>query len=130
MLINYSMLFSNLFCYIQLFPAFFIVRDFQSPDFSGSRFLRSRFFRVRAQGLGPGFRSSLAEQLLYASWRGSSMTAANNLLHRLKGGCSLLKVKPVVASHQRPAGLKQPWHSLGTLLFIDFVYRRLFNSRS
>ena len=70
--INYTMWSSNLFFCIQLFPAFFIVQNFQSPDFSGYRFFMvqvlldpgfsgSRFFRVWIQGLGPGFRSSQKE---------------------------------------------------------------------
>ena len=65
MLINYTMCSSNLFFCIQLFPTFFIVQNFQSTDFSGSRIFRiqfflspgfsgSRFFMVRIQGVGPG----------------------------------------------------------------------------
>ena len=61
---------SNLFCCIQLFPAFFIVQVFQNPDFSGSGFFwiqvfqgpgfsGSKFFRLRVQVIGPGLRSSL-----------------------------------------------------------------------
>ena len=68
MLINYTMWSSNLFCCIQLFPALFIVQDFQGPDFSGSRFFwvpvfpspgfsSSRFFWVQVF-LGPGFSGS------------------------------------------------------------------------
>ena len=51
------------FC-IQLFPTFFTVqvfsgsRFFRVQVFQGPRFLESRFFRVRVQGLGPGFRDS------------------------------------------------------------------------
>ena len=52
MLINYTMWSSNFFCCIQLFPAFFIVQDFHSPDFSGSRFFRVQDFQV------PGFSGS------------------------------------------------------------------------
>ena len=48
MLINYTMWCSNLFFCIQLFPTFFIVQAFHSPDFS-----RSTFFRVQ-RFLGPG----------------------------------------------------------------------------
>ena len=83
-LINYTMWSSNFFFCIWLFPAFFIVQNFHSPDFSESSFFRvqvflipgfsgSRFFRVqffqgpgfsgsesrgRIQSLGPCFRSS------------------------------------------------------------------------
>ena len=71
MLINYTIWSSNLFFCIRLFPAFFIVQNFQSPDFSRSRFFRvqffwvqvflgpgcsgSTFFRAQVQGLGSGF---------------------------------------------------------------------------
>ena len=81
---------SDLFFCIQLFPTFFTVQVFQSPDFSGSRFSRvqvfqgpgfsesrffwvqvfqgpgfsgSRFFWVQVfQGPGPGFSSSPSQQ--------------------------------------------------------------------
>ena len=58
-LINCTMQSSNLFWCIQLFPAFFIVQDFQSPHiFQGSGVSGSRFYKARVQGLGPGFTSS------------------------------------------------------------------------
>ena len=53
------------FFYIQLFLTFFIVhvspgsRFFRVQVFQGPSFLWSRFFRVRVQGLVPGFKSSL-----------------------------------------------------------------------
>ena len=61
------MVFQSFFC-IQLFPVFFIVQVFQSPDFSQSRFFRvqvfqglgfseSRFFRVQVLEV-PGFSGS------------------------------------------------------------------------
>ena len=43
---------------------FFRVQVILGQDFSGSRFSGSKFFRVRVQGPGPGFRSSHFE-LLY-----------------------------------------------------------------
>ena len=59
---------SNFFLCIQLLPTFFIVQNFQGPDFSESRFFRVRVFlrpgfsgsgsRVRVQGPGPCFRCS------------------------------------------------------------------------
>ena len=63
------MWFSNFFLCIQLFPAFFIVQNYQGPGFSGPKILwvqvfqgpgfsESRFLRVRVQGLGPCFGSS------------------------------------------------------------------------
>ena len=58
-LINCTMQSSNLFWCIQLFPAFFIVQDFQSPHiFQGSGVSGSRFYKARVQGLGPGSTSS------------------------------------------------------------------------
>ena len=50
--INYTMLSSNLFFCIQLFPTFFIVQVFQSPDFSESKFFMVKVFQ------GPGFSGS------------------------------------------------------------------------
>ena len=85
---------SNLFFYIQLFPAFLIVQVFQGPGFSESKFFRvqvfqgpgfseSRFFRVqvfqgRVQGLGPGFRSSPYNLIKITFRHGCSPV---NLLH-------------------------------------------------
>ena len=48
----YYVVFLSFFC-IHLFPTFFTVQVFQVPGFLGSK-----FFQVRFQVLGPGFRSS------------------------------------------------------------------------